>query len=307
MIHILCCIDNNYCMPLGVLIKSIILKNTTPITFHIMANNVQSSNKNLLSSLTDHITSHIIFYDINEDLLKSMPIRETGYLSIATYMRIFAQKILPDNLNKILYLDCDILVNKSLDELWNIDIDDFSIASVLDGITFNEDVYKRLNYNKNEGYFNAGVLLINLKKWRKINLLKQALDYIQSNRQQIINEDQDVLNALLHKDKKLIPLKFNATYNVFEKQSLFLKDYNEEVEEAIYKPIIIHFTYIKPWNKECNHPYQYLFEEILKTTPWKNNKKTYFFKGKKKIIYIVKQWLIRLHIITLKKSYLRQL
>lgn len=307
MIHILCCIDNNYTMPLGVLIKSILLKNTTPITFHIMTNNVQQSNKDLLSSLINHITSYINFYDINEDLLKSMPIRETGYLSIATYMRIFAQEILPYHLNKILYLDCDILVNNPLDDLWNINIENFSIAAVLDVITFDEDVYDRLKYDKNEGYFNAGVLLINLKKWREINLLKQALGYIQSNKQRIINEDQDVLNALLHKDKKLIPLKFNATYSVFEKQSLFLKDYNEEIEEAIYKPTIIHFTYIKPWNKECNHPYQYLFEEILKCTPWRNNKKTYFFRGKRKIMYILKQWLIKLHIKSSEESYLRKL
>lgn len=294
-------------MPLGVLIKSILLKNTTPITFHIMTNNVQQSNKDLLSSLINHITSYINFYDINEDLLKSMPIRETGYLSIATYMRIFAQEILPYHLNKILYLDCDILVNNPLDDLWNINIENFSIAAVLDVITFDEDVYDRLKYDKNEGYFNAGVLLINLKKWREINLLKQALGYIQSNKQRIINEDQDVLNALLHKDKKLIPLKFNATYSVFEKQSLFLKDYNEEIEEAIYKPTIIHFTYIKPWNKECNHPYQYLFEEILKCTPWRNNKKTYFFRGKRKIMYILKQWLIKLHIKSSEESYLRKL
>lgn len=294
-------------MPLGVLIKSILLKNTTPITFHIMTNNVQQSNKDLLSSLINHITSYINFYDINEDLLKSMPIRETGYLSIATYMRIFAQEILPHHLNKILYLDCDILVNNPLDDLWNINIENFSIAAVLDVITFNENVYDRLKYDKNEGYFNAGVLLINLKKWREINLLKLALDYIQSNKQRIINEDQDVLNALLHKDKKLIPLKFNATYSVFEKQSLFLKDYNEEIEEAIYKPTIIHFTYIKPWNKECNHPYQYLFEEILKCTPWENNRKTYFFRGKRKIMYILKQWLIKLHIKSSEESYLRKL
>lgn len=96
-----------------------------------------------------------------------------GTLNYSTFYRLLLSSLLPGDVDKVLYLDCDTLVLGSLKYLWNEQLIDYSIAGVLDTVGFYAK--KAIGLQKNDIYINAGVVLINLKQWRNSDLEKRFL------------------------------------------------------------------------------------------------------------------------------------
>ena len=150
----------------GVAITSICENNQDEnIHFNIFTDeSFAEGQKQSLLSVADHYKQTITFYTLNTSRLQDLPL--AGY-SRAIYYRLLMTNTLPSSIEKIIYFDCDIVVRKSLKELWNEDIEEYSLGAVKDQLLHNSIFeYNRLKYDYNKGYFNSGVLLINLKKWR---------------------------------------------------------------------------------------------------------------------------------------------
>lgn len=287
---IVCCLDKDYLMPLGVMIYSLCENNKNEdITFHIVHNNLTYLEENSLRKITNKYVKRIFFYTINYSDLSNITIgnREQQKLSISTYFRLFIGDILPKHVKKIIYLDGDIIVCDNLRELWNIDIEDKALAGVPDDNLFYGDIkltYNRLKYAPNLGYFNAGVLLINLQYWREHNVIDNFLRLIES-KVIFIHHDQDILNYTFREQKIFIPLKYNLMSGfLLEPQYRKISwEYNEEIEQSAKEPVIIHYTGIKPWYKECDHPYKKEFLKYKALTEWKDTplKKSYKIKIKR--------------------------
>lgn len=111
-------------------------------------------------------------------------------------------EVLPVTLDKILYLDCDIIVNGRIESLWNIDLKYYTIGAVEDNIVISSEAPRRLGYPVQSSYFNAGVMLMNLSLMRDIQFTKNAFVYIEQHLKEIVYHDQDILNVLLY-DQKL--------------------------------------------------------------------------------------------------------
>ncbi|GHT96385.1 hypothetical protein FACS1894141_6480 [Spirochaetia bacterium] len=140
------------------------------ITFHILTDGISKKNKMQLEHVAYAYNKQILIYSVNKSILKECPVRVGDHVSLATYFRILMPSILPSNLDKILYLDCDIIVRKSLVDLWATDITHNPIGAVYDMTIDDIRNYNRLRYDRALGYFNAGVLLVNLKYWRDNNV-----------------------------------------------------------------------------------------------------------------------------------------
>ena len=188
----------------------------------------------------------------------------TLYISKATYFRLLFADILPANIMSGLYLDCDTVVTGSLRELINLDFtntqinqDDNSILAVCDKNEKTEiDRLSKMGIQTNM-YFNAGVMLINLKQWRIENVSDKLIDIANKFKEQLIWWDQDVLNIFFK--NKCGRLK--NTYNEFPTKLLS------------NVPIIIHFSgSSKPWHYFNNHPYKSIYWKYLYITPFKNEK-----------------------------------
>lgn len=265
------CLDNNYVPHCATVIMSIITNNREEnISFHILSNDMSEANKQMLLHWIDNFSNKQIFiYDIDIKHLTHLPIGES-YINISTYFRL----LLPDylkNLGKVIYLDCDVIVNGNLKELWNIDISQYAIAGVRDRINDYIRVYNRLEYNMQYGYINAGVLLINLNIWRQNKVFEQAFEIAKRMPLQLKNHDQDILNLLFHQNKLIIDFKYNLLeYFLYSEDYLFLsKKYYHKIEMAIKKPLIIHFCMPhKPWHKECINPFRDQYIQYRKATPW---------------------------------------
>lgn len=281
--EILCCIDQNYLMPLCVTMVSIYENNKgTDMTVHVIGKGLKDCHKKTVSDIANRYNQKVCFYDIDNELLKSLP-SVHGYLTNATYIRLFIANILPLSVKKVLYMDNDVIVNDNLEELWNTDIEGHPCGVVLDSYAYNINHYNRLHYPMSKGYFNAGVMLINVRYWREHKIMEQAMDFATKYPERVYMADQDIMNYLFQDSKIVLPLKYNAICTCFFKKKEFPFEIWEELRDAQKHPVIIHFTWIKPWFFEGqDHPYAAEFHRFLSLTPWNKMHLRYFYKGTKR-------------------------
>lgn len=276
--HIAFCLDNNYIPHCSTVISSIIENNKEEnITFHIISDFISSDNKLSLSNwISSFNNKNIIFHNVIKDDFKRFPVGE-AYINITTYYRLLLPNILND-IDKVLYLDCDLIINQSLKDLWNTDIDKYALAGVKDRINDSIRLYNRLNYDIKYGYVNAGVLLINLKKWREKKVFDKALLLSSERPEVLMNHDQDIINMIFCDSKKIIDFKYNLLeYYLYTEDWLYLdRKYYPEIIEACNNPVIVHFCMPqKPWHIECINPYKELYYKYCKMTPWPELKLTH--------------------------------
>ncbi|KAA6342559.1 General stress protein A [termite gut metagenome] len=291
---IVCGIDNNFVQHCGVLMTSVFENNKEEeITFHILTDGLTQKNQLLLEQVTSSYKQQIHVYCIDRSILKDCPIRRGDHVSLATYFRILIPFILPNSLHKVLYLDCDIIVRKSIKDLWNYDISNKPIGAVYDMVIEDIRHYNRLCYNRELGYFNAGVLLINLDYWRDKDISNKLLRYIDQYPERIKWWDQDALNGVLIKDTVILPFKYNMQDSFFRKDPMLRKEFLIEINRYLSDPIILHYsTSNKPWFKGNFHPLKGEYFKYLALTPWRKYKCT--FPPTADFKYILKYCLIKL-------------
>ncbi len=269
--NIVCATDNNYVKYCGIMLASLFENNSFEHhTVHLLTEGLSADNRRVLEEFVCSFNAHFCYYELDSSFVSSCPIKETDHLTIATYYRLFITDILPTNIDKVLYLDCDIIINRSIQELWNTNLSGYAIAAVEELGASAEDVYERLNYDKKYGYFNAGVLLINLAFWREHRMTSLFCNYININRSRLKAHDQDVLNALLHDKCLLLPCKWNVEEAFYH--YLFMKrvKQNRELRYALRYPSVLHYTWKpKPWDPMCVHPFRINFFIFQNKTPWR--------------------------------------
>ncbi|MDY0193866.1 MAG: glycosyltransferase family 8 protein [Aliarcobacter butzleri] len=213
---------------------------------------------------------------LDSKILESFKI--THHISKATYFRLLLSEILPKDVDSVMFLDSDIVINGSLDDILELDFlrEDNIHISYQDGINdktyssnyeyyifavnykFDEDELSRLRRIGFEGnkYFNAGIMYINLKKWRNENISKTLIDNATKYNEHLVWWDQDVLNITFDKEWGELDFKFNAF------------GLNEKDDSKNYK--IIHYIgSSKPWHFRNKHPYKHLYWKYLRMTPFK--------------------------------------
>ena len=275
---IVACCDSNYIMPTGVMFLSVCKNNKeTPLHFHLIIDeSVTDTETKSLNELVANENSQntISFYRIDSNFLSNYPSigKFASYISKASYYRLFIANILPKEINKIIYLDCDIIVRHNLSGLLEQNINNRAIGCVIDIFDADISIYNRLQYPLQKGYFNAGVLLINLEYWRVENLAARFQLFINNKQDIIRSHDQDVLNCTLVDEKVELPLTYNFQSGfAFVKEQLHIDywKYKDELEQTISDPAIIHFTdFPKPWYTDCKNPYKEEFIKYYIMSPW---------------------------------------
>lgn len=273
--NVLLTFDNNYSQHAAVTIVSFCYHNKGKHNFYVLSDGIDNSNQHILESLAKKYDSTILFISIDANMMAKFPIGKNTantYINLAAYFRLFMVEALPKEIDMILYLDCDILVNDNLEDLWLSSFEeDCCIKAVEDDPRNTIENCKRLGYSYTDSYFNSGMMLVNLNALRHIFSYDKVCKFINSH--SILYHDQDVLNGLLHDKKRFLPLRFNLLDTYIIKKASIPQRYMVEAEEAIHHPAIIHFSGpLKPWFKECKNPYKDLYYRYLKMTPWKEYK-----------------------------------
>ena len=264
--EIVACTDKHFIMPTGVMMQSICVNNKDSfVSFHIICDEsiTEKDKEDLKSVVNKFADKQIFFYIVDGNKFIDLPALDNAPVTKAAYYRLELGSLLPDSIDKVLYLDGDIIVRKSLDDLWNTDISKYALAAVPDN---NPELDLR------NGYFNSGVMLVNLNYWRVHKLNGLFYDFIQNHPEKIKLWDQDVLNDVLKGSKLLLSIKFNLSCGWLWKVSgVNIDDFISQINDAINDPVIIHYTTDnKPWTTYCRHPYRNLFLKYKSQTIWKN-------------------------------------
>lgn len=295
--------DTNYIMPTGVMMTSVCVNNKdTDITFHALIDEsvTEIQKQQLEEVVAVNCRHHILYYVMDASQFSSLPKLGEVKLHItqATYYRLFLTEILPENIEKVLYLDGDIVVTESLSELWNTEMDDYAVGGVTDMSEVIQE-YSRLGYPSDCGYFNAGVLLINLRYWRENEVVDTFRKIMIETPERIKFHDQDVLNISFYNCKKQLSLKYNVQNGFLYKKEFWEIDsqkYEQSVAAAIKQPVIIHYSArVKPWFVDCENPLKGEWIKYYKKTQWRKNQ----LKRKDPITYRnrIGNLLRRLHIL----------
>lgn len=183
------------------------------------------------------------------------------------YSKLVIPDLIPED-KMIVFLDLDIVVNIDVKKLYKEELlGDHIIAGNeerLMGDTHEWNLYQSFGFDKNASYFNSGVMLINLKKWRTGNFTQKCLLFAEENNSKLKTADQTVLNYVFYRDFSLLPDKFNIRI-----------DNNISYKKYIEKEGIFHFYgRPKPWDlfAEFVHPQYKLYKPVLDNTIFHNYK-----------------------------------
>lgn len=278
--------DNNFVQHCGVAMVSV-LKNNQDIKLYLLTEGLTTINEKVLNKLVNDNGGELSICRVPSDIVKYFPMSKmaSSHISIATYYRLFITSLLPESVEKAIYLDCDMVVRGSLDELWKTDLDGYALGAVYQNLEWsdNEKSWSRLNIKRECGYFNAGTLLFNLKYLREYKFQEKAIRFINENFDNIVSHDQDVLNAMFYDKTKPLSCKWNFTplFMQINLQDLNFPqkyDYKHEVSSTLFSPVIIHFvSKPKPWQYGCTNKYKSEYYKYLKMTIWKDFKPDFHF------------------------------
>ena len=231
-------VNNAYAHQLSVCIYSILKHNKGPISFYVFSNDFSDENKRNINKLKLFFKNWDITYLSPDPKLFSNLRLNVPHISRETYYRFVMPDMLP-HVDKLLYLDVDLIVCKSLEKLWNTDIRNYYCAGVQDlWIQTNESYGKKIGLKSTAQYINAGVLLINAKKWRMEGVSAKCFQIAREQAHNIQWQDQDVINICCNLHIKLLDSAFNFTS----------KNISEEIKKAS-NAVIVHYTGCdKPWN-----------------------------------------------------------
>ena len=292
--NIVLCADHKFVMPCGVLICSICMNNKNSIIhFYIitddsLTNEDKADIENILT--TTNPQTSIVYLYVLEKFVQKISWYKNNYYPKQIFYRLFMSELLPDDVDKVIYLDCDIIVRKSIEELWRMPLNDNYVGIVPDGGSGSLETYNRLQYSIELGYFNSGVMLVNIAQWRKDDIFQKILNYIEDNKNSIVLGDQDPMNYLFRCKKVHVPMKYNVQPSflyLYKYMSFSIYQYKEELDEARKNPVVLHFAGCRPWEKGCNHPYKEEFFKYQSKTKWKD---TPLIKVNRSCSYYVKEF-----------------
>ena len=244
------------------------------VCVHLLSNGLHTDDIEMVSKVVERHKATLKAYKVDENLLNTFT-QGQSYITPTTYARLFLPEILPNNVDKVIYLDCDLIVLDSLKPLWDFSLQDGSeLAVVEDSCSANPTHYERLHLPKGHHYFNAGVLLIDLSLWRKKGFTTLAVELLRTSNLSLDYADQDVLNILCTGKIQYLPFRYNLQEPMLRKYIPEIRDEaRKEVIESLSSPAIIHFTYrLKPWLYTSFHPYRKHFYYYFDQTKWRGER-----------------------------------
>ncbi len=291
--HIVYASDDRFAEILGVSMVSLYenSRDMESIIVYILDSGITDVNKDKLESICKNYNRDLPVWikakNICEEL--SMDV-EVDRGSLSQYARLFVSRDLPADLHRVLYLDCDILINHSISELWNLELHGKTIGALMDAFS---KIYRiNINLRPNDIMFNSGVMLIDLGKWKELQIEEKLMKFIVEKHGKIQQGDQGALNAVLSHDTYCFEPRFNSvtiyfdfSYDemmVYRKPPRFYS--REQVKKAIDNPTIIHFTTSfmsrRPWVKGCQHKYVSEWIKYKEMSPWADEELWEYKKAK---------------------------
>lgn len=257
-IHIAFGVDANFALGMGVCMTSVILNNPAQkIVFHVFTDKLNEEDLKRLKLLKAHEKIKVILYYIAVEIFQDFPTSVDW--TYATYFRFVMGKALSGTVDRVLYLDADILCVGALRELADIDMEGYTVIAVSDLMDIFQGRLESLSI-KNGKYFNAGVLYIDIKRWCEERISEMAMQMMRENPGKFKSLDQDVLNILLDGKAYFADRRWNYLYSIMNMKHITPAGTG-----------LVHFTGDKPWQKWSEHnPMADVYRTYIAKSPWRD-------------------------------------
>jgi lipopolysaccharide biosynthesis glycosyltransferase len=259
--------DAEYAIPLAAMLKSALtgLRPGSAPSVHVVDMGMTEHDRERVSRICAGNGAALAWHDPSSYRLDPLPL--TRRMTMATYARLVLSRLLPADVNKVVWLDSDVLVTGDLERLWRTELADRHLLAVQDPcVPFVSSRYgircwRELGLAEEATYFNAGVMLIDLDRWRHDEIGEHAGDYLRERGADVMFWDQEGLNAVLCGRWGELDVRWNYCPGFTPR---------EQPESARLEPWIIHFAgTLKPWLLPApeSGP-RALFYRVLDETPW---------------------------------------
>lgn len=247
------------------MLKSLFINNPKEkFSIYLMHSSIKKEELLHINEFIDKNGHQLFIITIQEEYFNDAPVML--HYTKEMYYRLLAFKFLPSNLDKILYLDPDIIVINEIRKLYDVELSEYLYAASFHNRISIKEVNKlRLFPYDIEEYFNSGVLLMNLTLHREKIDEKEIYEFVKKNRSRLVLPDQDIINALYSKQiKKVDEILFNYDPRYYRYYKIVSKG-AIDMDYVIYNTSIIHFCgKKKPWNKNYTGKFYSLYKHYEK-------------------------------------------
>lgn len=274
--------NDNYAPITGVSMVSLMENNKEldEINIYVLNDEIKEANLNKMKQACEKYNRNLILIETTAILNKLKELGVSPFKgTYTTYFKLIAVRDLQLPTDRILQLDGDTVINGSLVELCNMDLNNYILSATYD-CTMN-DYKKFIDIPLADKYYNGGVLLINQKEWNKMNCTQQIINHLQEVRNGYYTVDQDLLNVLFRDKFKYLNLtyNFNSGFYIYGvKESLKMYDLKDEYFDtidainAVYDdPKVYHCMGAmtgRPWEEDSIHPQNNIYRRYMAMSPW---------------------------------------
>lgn len=284
--------DDNYAWLMGISMISLFENNREcqEINVYLFGDKISLNNEVKLNQAAKQYGRKLEIIDVNK---LNLPDKlYSGRYPKSAFSRLFAFDLLPKEIDRVLYLDCDIIVDGCINELYNHTMEDKIIWAVKDCVS---KAYKLKIGIKGDGiYINTGVMLMNLRKMRQFPMLDRISEFVGRYSGVMDYADQEIINGIFQGEFGILPPQWNVMtqFNQYSYNQLKWIRHphhyytEEEVEYAKRHARLFHYTTcmlnVRPWYENSGLNNAHVFNRYLRLSPWRGvSKKEMSFSDKK--------------------------
>jgi len=261
--------------PLGITLTSILEKASGPFDITVVLDGVGSADRKKLEELGHSFGQTIRLIEPDFKGLYTNA-KSNQWVTKAAYYRLHMADYLPSEAKRAIYIDSDILCLGDLRELWNEPLNGFPLGAVSDP-TVTEPTelgleYELIGTGRYDGYFNSGVMVVDLDQWRVEHVAEKIAKHIHDYPKFGRFHDQSRLNAYFARRWQPLPLRYNLQARMMGIQLPGMEPTDPKVlAESIANPSLVHFNGpCKPWQHRLVNPFKKDYVAVWKRSLWRD-------------------------------------
>lgn len=279
-VWIACASDDAYALPLAVTLQSALSHASNDYKWHIVCldGGLRCWSKMCLRHLVKQSSADAKLSIISPSEKPWSAIATHGHLTEATFYRLALPRLLSGKTDRVIYLDCDLVVQEDLSKLWTIPFDGKPCLAVRGfGAPYVSDTYgvptwREQGMPHDTPCLNAGVVVMDIAKWDREGIPGKVVSYLAKREDNLTLNDQLGINAVLQGNWGQLDPRWNQSHPIFSfdgwPESPFKEELRPFIEDLTERPFIIHYTSAsKPWHAKCDHPLSSRFHEVLDSSP----------------------------------------